>query len=508
MKNHYSKKSILALAAMMLAPAFSMQAGWGNSETADVLYKKSGEILSLRIARTADGKTYMTWLEWSETSGEGYNVHMQLLDTEGNAMWGDEGILLENKPNASWTAGYSLAVTPEGDAVVSWADARNDAAGDYQRQTPVLYKINQQKEMLWGEDGVSLGDEYQFPPVLYYVDGDIYAKIYPAGEEGSTVLVRLDDEGGFATEPMDFGGMITPSVDGDFIGVYMGSEGTEAMRYNRDLQEVWSAPAVVSSELYQGYDTEPYKLASDGMGGVVVSFIKPLGQFQHIPVVQYVSAEGEAVFGEAAEVIVTETCDHMYPVLAVDSSDQSILCAWQVSGGANMLAGQQFDFFGERLWGDAGMVLAAKDDPSEWSYGPMAAESLSDGTWLVCFADELAWARNQMYLASFDHEGNEVWRKPVAEPGALNSYNCCLDGDDYYIYWIDEVTDDDWNTEYMIKTVKVADLTSGVENIESDSARKDIDAYYSLDGARYTRPVKGVNIVRYTDGSSRKMMVK
>ena len=133
MKNHYSKKSILALAAMMLAPAFSMQAGWGNSETADVLYKKSGEISSLRIARTADGKTYMTWLEWSETSGEGYNVHMQLLDTEGNAMWGDEGILLENKPNASWTAGYSLAVTPEGDAVVSWADARNDAAGDYQR---------------------------------------------------------------------------------------------------------------------------------------------------------------------------------------------------------------------------------------------------------------------------------------------------------------------------------------------------------------------------------------
>ena len=78
-------------------------------------------------------------------------------------MWGEEGIVLETKPNASWYADYSVVATPEGDAVISWADAREDSEGDYQSQTPVLYKISQQKEMLWGEDGVFLGSEYEFP---------------------------------------------------------------------------------------------------------------------------------------------------------------------------------------------------------------------------------------------------------------------------------------------------------------------------------------------------------
>ena len=508
MRNHYRKKSMLALAATMLVPAFSMQAGWGSDETPAIVLRQSQEIATMHTARTADGKTYITWAQWSGIVGDGYNLHIQLLDADGNAMWGEEGFVLETKPNASWFADYSLVATPEGDAVISWADAREDTEDNYQSQTPVLYKINQQKEMLWGEDGVFLGNDYRFPPVLYPVGGDIYAKIYPNDEYGSSILVRLDSEGAFATDPMEFGGMVIASADSDFIGVYMGSAGTEAMRYNRDMQPVWSAPAIVSSELYQGYDNEPYKLVSDGLGGVVVSFIKPLNMFQHIPVVQYITAEGEAVFGEAADVIITDSFDHSYPVLAVDSSDQTIFCTWQVSGGISMLAAQQFDFFGERLWGEAGISLADKDEPAGWSYGPIAAASLSDNTWFVCYADELAWASNQLYLAAYDHEGNLVWRRPMAEPGAVNDYSCYVEGDDYYMFWVNEVTDDDWNTEYMIQTVKVSDLTSGVESVSSESAEKKVDAYYSLDGARHNSPVKGVNIVRYTDGSSRKMMVK
>lgn len=507
MENHYGKKSMLTLAAIMLVPAFSMQAGWGDAGTPAVVYKSS-DIKMLKTARTADGKTYMVWAAWSGIVGDGYNLHMQLLDAEGNAMWGDEGIVLETKPNASWFAAYSMVTTPEGDAIVSWADSREDSAGDYQSQTPVLYKVNQQKEMLWGEDGVFLSKEYAYPPVLYKVEDDIYAKIYKAGEDEGAVLVRLDSDGGFATEPMDFGGMMIGSVDGDFIGIYMGSTGTEAMRYNRDMQPVWGAPAIVSSQLYQGYDLNPYVLASDGLGGVVVSFIRPLGMFGHMPIVQYITADGEPVFGEAADVIVTEVNDHMYPVLAVDTDNQEIFCSWQISDNVSMLGGQEFDFFGERIWGDDAKVLVDKDETAGWSYGPMAAGSLSDNTWLLCYADEIGWNQNQIYLAAFDHDGDKVWSKQIGDVCAVKDYSCYLENNDYYIYWIDEVTDDDWNTEYMIKTVKVSDLTSGVEDIASDYTRKDIEAYYSLDGVRHECPVKGVNIVRYTDGSSRKMMVK
>lgn len=507
MRNHYSKKSMLALAAMMLAPAFSMQAGWGSAETPDIVFR-SDDISSLHTARTADGKTYLVWAAWSGIVGDGYNLHMQLLDADGNSMWGDEGIVLETKPNASWFADYSIVTTENGDAIVSWADAREDPEGDYQSLTPVLYKISQQKEMLWGEDGVFLGADYRFPPKLYNVEGDIYAKIYVAGEEEAAVLTRLDADGGFAVEPVSFSGSIIPSVGGDFIAVYTGAQGTEAMRYNRDIQPVWSAPALVSSYLYEGYDTDPFILESDGMGGVVISYIRPMGMFGHMPIVQYVSADGEPVFGEAVDVYGTEMYDHLYPVLAVDQADQSIFCAWQMSGGVAILAGQQFDFFGERTWGDEGRILASKDDPSGYTYGAMDAACLVNGNWLVCFANELGWAQNQMNVGVYDHAGNEIWCRHVSTPGAIYNYSCYLEGDDYYIFWVNEVTDDDWNTERMIQTVKISDVTTGVETITSDSARKDIEAYYSLDGARHSSPVKGVNIVRYSDGSSRKIMVK
>ena len=500
---------MLALVAMMLVPAFSMKAEWGTAEMPAILKKSAQSLENMKTARTSDGKTYLAWLEWSGTVGDGSNIHMQLLDAEGNALWGEDGFVLETQHNSSSNADYSMVVTPEGDAVVSWADAREDVDVEYyESQTPVLYKVNQQKEMLWGEDGVFLGDEYIYPPKLYAIGEDIYAKIVSNSEAGGSILVRLDAKGGFATDPMTFSGSIIGSTDGDFIAVYTGAQGTEAMRYNRDMKPVWNTPALVSSYLYEGYDTNPYRLVSDGMGGVVISFIRPLNMFGFMPIVQYVSANGEPVFGEAADVIISESFDHMYPIIAVDSDDQNIFCAWQISGGAAMLAGQEFDFFGERLWGDAAKVLVDKDDSTGYTYGPMNAASLSDNTWLVCYADEIGWNQNQMYLAAFDHVGDQVWNKAIGDICAIYDYSCYLEGDDYYIFWINEVTDDDWNKEYMIQTVKVSDLTSGVNEMTSDSDRKDIDAYYSLDGARHSSPVKGVNIVRYTDGSSRKMMVK
>lgn len=508
MKNHYGKKSMLALAATMLVPALSMQAGWGTAETPDVIYRGDGGMSSLKTARTADGMTFLTWAEYSAEQDGGYDLRMQLLDSDGNALWGEGGIIVDTKPTTSWIAGYSLVVTPEGDAVVSWADARNDEEGEYLSLDPVLYKVSKQKEMLWGEDGVEIDTEYKFPPVLYAVGGDIYAKLYSVSDEESSVLVRLDENGGFATEPMTFAGSIIASSEGDFIAVGTGKEGTEAMRYNRDLQPVWNSPALVSTYLYEGYDTDPYILASDGNGGVVISFIRPMGMFGHMPIVQYITADGEAVFGEAADVIVTEAYDHMYPVLAVDTDDQEIFCSWQISSEAAMLGGQEFDFFGERLWGDDAKVLVDKDDPSGFTFGPMAAGSLSDNTWLLCYADELGWNQNQMYLAAFNHDGDKVWNRQIGDVCAVIDHSCYLENNDYYIIWINEVTDDDWNTERMIQTVKVSDLTSGVSEMTSDYAQKDIDAYYSLDGARHNSPVKGVNIVRYTDGSSRKMMVK
>ncbi|MBO4380484.1 MAG: leucine-rich repeat protein, partial [Muribaculaceae bacterium] len=50
---------------------------------------------------------------------------------------------------------------------------------------------------------------------------------------------------------------------------------------------------------------------------------------------------------------------------------------------------------------------------------------------------------------------------------------------------------------------------TGVEGVEVDEPQKEIEGYYDLKGIRLEKPIRGqVNIVRYTDGSTKKLVVK
>ncbi len=502
------KDCLLPLAAMLVSCPLAANAGWGTTELPSKLYSLDNEIASMKTARTADGKTFITWLQWSETDGWGYEMHMQLLDVDGVPQWGESGMVVENKRNAGYTADYWLVVTPEGDAVVSWADARGEEDVEYpEGHISVLYKVSQNQEMLWGEDGLLLGDEYKYPATLYMLGDDLYA-IMQSASYGAPELVRLDSDGEFAVNPIEFGGQLIASEGTDFIGVYSGSAGTEAMRYDRDLQKVWDSPAVVSTEIYGGHARNPYSLVSDGQGGVVVSFQRNMNMFQHMPVVQYVTADGEAVFGDSVDVSTTEENDHDYAVIGVNPDSQTIMCAWQMSSGVARLQGQTLDFFGERMWGDEGLVLAEKESESGYTYGPMALNALPDNTWLVCYADEQWWGHSQIYFANYDADGKENWRKPVGPICSVDDYVTYLEGNDYYLFWVNEETDDDWNTIFSIECVRMSDFLTGVRGVESDRSLPENAEYYNLDGMRLDGPAKGLNIVRDVDGTVRKVMVK
>ena len=221
MRKDYLLKNVVSMATMILGFPMLANAGWGTTEQPEKLYAHDGEIASMKTARTADGKTFITWLQWSGTAGWGYEMHMQLLDIEGNPLWGESGMVVETKRNASWTADYWLVATPEGDAVVSWADARYEEEAEYaDGHVSVLYKISQDQEQLWGEDGLLLGDEYKYPATLYMFGEDLYAIMQPNDDYAPSKLVRLDSDGEFAVSPIEFAGQLIASEGTDFIGVY------------------------------------------------------------------------------------------------------------------------------------------------------------------------------------------------------------------------------------------------------------------------------------------------
>lgn len=498
---------------MMLASVPAIASAWGTLSAPETIYSPGVEVAMMKASRTTDGKTYISWLQWSEGGvGRGYDVHLQLLDENGNPVWGDKGIVVETRLNPSWTDEYSLVSTPDGCAVVSWADSRSEEVSGADSGTlhePVLYKINQKGEHLWGEEGITFGPEYMYAPTLYMFGDDLYALLMSSDEFGPSVITRINEDGALAFEPIEFYGQLAKSEGTDFISVYSGSKGTEAMRYTRDIEPVWEESAVVSEYLYTGYAANPFKIVSDGNGGIIVTFTREL-DFTHLPLVQHISGDGEATFGSSVDVIPEEnmTGDYDYPIVGFNPGTETIFSVCNNYGGADpSLLGQQFDLFGERLWGDDGKQLAGKESLSGYAYGPVTVLPLDADKWFVVYADETGWAQSVLHFACYDNEGNVVWDNASNEEMAISSPSFDFSDNTFTFIYTSTVTDDDWNQTGSINTIRYKVVKTGADHV-SDNSGSGVKEYCNLDGMRLERPAKGFNIVRYEDGSTRKIMVK
>lgn len=500
----------MSIAILSATPALA-SAAWGTYETPAELYGlEDSEIAILHTAKTPDGKMYASWLQWSEQPGWGFDLHLQLFDEEGNPMWDEDTLAVETHRNTSWTADYWLVVAPNGDAIVSWADARSEenVEGDVYGHEPVIYRISQDQEYVWGDEGLTFGPEYKFPPTLYMFDGDLYAVLMSSEEYGPSKITRIDDEGNLEFEPIEFHTQLIPSEGSDFIAIYGDSEGTVCMRYDRDLKPVWEKPAVISEYMYTGYARNPYNTKSDGEGGFAITFARALN-FTHLPIVQHISGDGEATFGPSLDVVPEEqmTGDLDYPVVGINPSTETILCAYDSYGGGEAAVGAQLvDYFGESLWGELGKDLAYKESLSGYAYGPIAIEALSDDQWFVVYADETGWSANILHFACYNNNGEVVWDYTNNTKTDVSRPNFSFENGKFTLTYICEETDDDWNTTYFIKNI-VFD-TNNPSGVAVKSMSTGDKTYYSIDGTRLSAPAKGINIVRNADGSASKVMIK
>ena len=61
-----------------------------------------------------------------------------------------------------------------------------------------------------------------------------------------------------------------------------------------------------------------------------------------------------------------------------------------------------------------------------------------------------------------------------------------------------------WKDFYNMQS----DLVAGVDDISIEDGDKEVEGYYDLRGIRHQEPVPGLNVVRYNDGTSEKILVK
>lgn len=143
---------------------------------------------------------------------------------------------------------------------------------------------------------------------------------------------------------------------------------------------------------------------------------------------------------------------------------------------------------------------------------------------VVTLVEDSVNAKNQSgYGRSFIHMHvnrayNSTWGDVIEWSGDEFTYTCSLPVDESYnrdhLYVVAYVWNDDPNYVENCEVINSRKLrikdfgTSSISNVSIESTSAVPCAYYTLDGLRLTSPQPGINIVKYTDGSSRKIYHK
>ena len=487
-------------------------------------------VCSPKFARTTDGKTWISYKIWeSKTVNDtasiflGTHTFLQLIDAEGKKVFDNPICVNPNYPTCTWWSDYALAVDKDGNAIVTVADSRSDKSEIYgtEADTAVyhsfqaaVYKVSQEGDMLWGLDGITY-PKYQYAPYtnLAIIGDDVYFQFTDISDNNAgTYIERISPDGVPAWEtPKRLYGQIVPSTGTDFLCFDESGDGVRVTRYTRDLDPVWET--TYDSCFYGAHNLHPYKIAVDGEGGAAVAFVRNMGQFSHNIRLQHITADGETTFGlYGIDTYEPEEYDHDYAGIAVNTKNKEILVNWEDKLGTFTFTQTigKYDFDGNRYWGNTGIHIAEKDSPSGYAFGTVGQAALADSSWIVVYNDVAGWGDMSLVIKRIDANGKQMWRKVIGRNIFVDEAQVFSDPEWTYVFWREESDGKEGidvirihNTDGKFKS---DGSTTGIR--EAEPAEASVAGYYSIDGKRLSTPQRGINIVKYTDGTTEKKVVR
>ena len=136
---------------ILIALSFQLNAfaQWTTDTDVNTLVVES-ESGDLKAIGTSDGQTYVVF--WKNVGAPtNFELRLQLLSASGERQLGDDGILLgANLPMSTWTAIMILAIDDQDNLYVG-ATGTEDFSSH-------AYKVNQSGTLLWGDEGITLGE--------------------------------------------------------------------------------------------------------------------------------------------------------------------------------------------------------------------------------------------------------------------------------------------------------------------------------------------------------------
>ncbi len=524
--------------AMMLLCAGTMMANWEPSDTEATRLDAEGTNgqIQMKTIRTDDGKIILSWLRGERINNVfSYQLHLQIFDAQGNAMFDDEGIVVCDKRTRTWTTDYALTLAPNGDILLAYTDIRNDPTEE--RAETYLYRYTQQGEPVWPADGILFpaGQLHEnalsvedIAPVMCVSGDNIYAAVNhteyfmeKANEDNWTpspwnpnmpdsvlvteskwLIYNFNDDGTVANEaPKENNSKILvmqPSAEGKIYLVYESKAlGLEAQLLDADLTNAWGEPIVIEQRAISTgqYVATPitavddygvlmltYRVLSDYYGYQVINFLYPQGVFAIDPVTLAGNIDGDA--GPAA----------------MGVKEDRALVAWEYAYSAseyrmNVNVVDDNNFY---CWEDDYMYGRTLETTSSWGYKPVKVIPV-DGGWVVLYGSCTSWNGANFMVVKISDEGETVWSKQICEDNFKSSgFSVVYDAKHAYIFYTQEPDYGKADDGGMfVMCVAINDSMDAINEINSSEEILSTEIY-TIDGRRVNRMQEGVNIIRTT----------
>jgi len=394
----------------------------------------TGDQVIPKIAETTDGGCFISWFDSRNGS---YCLYLQRLDYQGNTLFPENGLLVSDHAQQTWLVDYDMEVDANDNAVLVFSDTRNEP----DELDVSAYKIGSDGTFLWGPDGICLSNPGEpgfepYPTLAITGNGNcvvtwgkattesflVFQKLSPAGEklwgdwgitlesaadlstpfvtaagEDSVIVLWKSATGSFPSQVIS---LYTQKFDMNGVGVW---GDTPMLIYDSGAITAWNNPEIIS----------------DGNNGAVYSWYDSPDLSTFNVWVQHIDSGGNLLFPANGAQASTNSTDrlHMYPSATCNSANGEICVFWvEENDNQNQygLYGQRFSPAGDRLWTDSGLELL-----------PLASSQISplaavDSDEPGIFIGYLYGTPNAaLRTVNIDYDGTVLWGPVTLSAGSL-----------------------------------------------------------------------------------------
>ena len=526
----------------------TMMANWHPSDIDATKLDKEGANgqVQMKTLRTDDGKIVLTWLRGERVSNVfSYQLHLQLFDANGNAQFGDEGIIVCDKRTRTWTTDYGLALASNGDILLAYTDIRNDP--NEENAETYLYRYSQEGEPVWDADGIlfpsgkihenALSVEDVAPAICvsgnntfvaanhseYYMeeaneDNWSPSPWFPNQQMPDSVLVNnsewlivvMDNDGMMRAEaPMSLDSKIVtmnPAPNGNIYLLYNNQElGLDAQLLTHELNNQWEDPVTVEDRPLSSGMFMPTPLTALADDDVLFISYRVLTDFYGFQVVNSLNPNGATA---PEGVSLTGHFDGDAGTAQMGVKQDRAFVAWEYAYSASekYMNVNVVDNNNNYFWTDEAMYGLYLDISFDWGFTPVKVIPVSDG-WVVLYGISTSWNGATFMVEKLDELGNTVWAKQICEDDFKSSgFSITYDENYAYIFYTqEEQYDDNWDVipgsgGMYVMCVDIKGDHTAINEVPTGEGIVSTEIY-TIDGRRVNQLEKGINIVRTTDAN-------